>query len=61
MRANWMECDKSITDLLGLIDDVSLLRDAIRYIEGKDKAVVMEAFIYAKRKRDEEFYGTQKT
>ena len=61
MRANWMECDKSITGLLGLVDDISLLRDVIRYIESEDKALVTKAFLYAKRKRDEEFYGTKKT
>lgn len=47
-----MSCDKSITNLLGLIDDVSLLRDAIRYIESKNKSVVEDAFIYAKNQRD---------
>ena len=56
-----MECDKSITGLLGLVDDISLLRDVIRYIESEDKALVTKAFLYAKRKRDEEFYGTKKT
>ena len=52
MKTNWMSCDKSITNLLGLIDDDSLLRDAIRYIESKNKSVVEDAFIYAKNQRD---------
>ena len=52
MRTNWMSCDKSITNLLDVIDDVSLLRDAIRYIEGKNKSVVRDAFAYAENQRN---------
>ena len=52
MRTNWMSCDKSITNLLDVIDDVSLLRDAIKYIEGKNKSVVEDAFVYAKNQRN---------
>ena len=56
MRPNWMECDKSITDLLNLLDDVSLLKDVVRYIEGKDESVVNDAFNYAKNKRNRELH-----
>ena len=52
MKTNWMSCYNSISNILGLIDDVSLLRDAIRYIESKNKSVVEDAFIYAKNQRD---------
>ena len=47
-----MSCDKSITNLLDVIDDVSLLRDAIKYIESKNKSVVKDAFVYAKSQRN---------
>tara|TARA_R100000008_G_C3433887_1_gene91036 strand:- start:48 stop:233 length:186 start_codon:yes stop_codon:yes gene_type:complete len=60
MRNNWMECDKSIAGLLGLMDDISMLRDVIRHIESKDKDIVEEGFMYAKRKRYGEFYGKKK-
>ena len=60
MKSKWMECDSIIRDLLDITDDVTILRDAIRYIENKNSSLVKEAFNYANDKRDKEWYEIQR-
>jgi hypothetical protein len=55
-----MEYDDLIRDLLDIVDDVTILRDAIRYIENKNSTLVEEAFSYANNKRDKEWYEIQR-
>lgn len=55
-----MECDTLIRDLLDITDEVTILRDAIRYIENKNSTLVKEAFNYANDKRDREWYEIQR-
>tara|TARA_Y100000296_G_C4935040_1_gene138570 strand:- start:227 stop:409 length:183 start_codon:yes stop_codon:yes gene_type:complete len=60
MKSKWMECDTLIRDLLDITDEVTILRDAIRYIENKNSTLVKEAFNYANDKRDREWYEIQR-
>ena len=60
MKSKWMECDTLIKDLLDITDEVTILRDAIRYIENKNSSLVKEAFNYANDKRDKEWYEIQR-
>ena len=60
MKSKWMECDSIIRDLLDITDEVTILRDAIRYIENKNSTLVKEAFNYANDKRDKEWYEIQR-
>ena len=60
MKSKWMECDTLIRDLLDITDEVTILRDAIRYIENKNSALVKEAFDYANDKRDKEWHEIQR-
>ena len=60
MKSKWMECDSIIRDLLDITDEVTILRDAIRYIENKNSSLVKEAFNYANDKRDKEWYEIQR-
>ena len=60
MKSKWMECDTLIRDLLDITDEVTMLRDAIRYIENKNSTLVKEAFNYANDKRDREWYEIQR-